>query len=128
MPFLRYALPVLLVAGCAANSSVNRTVMTSVDKPGAYMIVMGKNYDAGALGDYNKALPPIYAQYGGRYVALTRDVVPLEGRDDYQAIVISVWDSADDAQDFWDSDEYRAAKKLREGNGEWDVVIVPALP
>ncbi len=95
---------------------------------GAYMIVRGKNYEAKELGPYAASLPPIYAKYGGRYVSFTTDFVTLEGQDDSQAVIMSAWPSVDAAQTFWDSPEYRDAIKLREGIGDFTVVILPALP
>lgn len=95
---------------------------------GAYMIVQGKGYAAQDLGPYAAALPPIYAKYGGRYVAFETDIDVAEGDSDYQAIIISAWPDKAAARAFWDSPEYAEAIKLREGIGEFDVVIVGALP
>ena len=70
MPFLRYALPALFLAGCVTHNEYtdNYNVTPEV---GAYMVVMGKNYDPAALGPYAATLPPIYEKYGGRYVAFS---------------------------------------------------------
>lgn len=96
--------------------------------PGAYMIVQGKGYAPADLGPYAASLPPIYAKYGGRYVAFSTDYDIMEGASDYQATIISAWPNAEAARTFWTSPEYREAIKLREGIGEFDVIIVPALP
>jgi len=95
---------------------------------GAYMIVQGNGYAPGSLGPYAAALPPIYAKYGGRYVAFETDIDVAEGDSDYSAIIVSAWPSKTAARAFWDSPEYAEAIKLREGIGEFDVVIVGALP
>ena len=126
MPFLKYTLPAVLLAGCV--NTTGNTQAATADKPGAYMIVMGKDYVAADLGSYQATLPPIYEKYGGRYVALSTDLDFAEGRDDLQAVIISAWPDAAAARRFWDSPEYRESVKLREGIGVWDVVIVPALP
>lgn len=94
---------------------------------GAYMLVMGKNYEAKDLGAYAQALPSIYAKYGGTYVSFATDVDVAEGTYDYQSLIISGWPSEAAAREFWDSPEYAKAKKLRDGIGEFDVIIVPAL-
>ncbi|MEM9601201.1 MAG: DUF1330 domain-containing protein [Pseudomonadota bacterium] len=95
---------------------------------GAYMIVQGKDYAPGSLGPYAAALPPIYAKYGGYYIAFETDIDVAEGDSDYSAIIISAWPDKDAARAFWDSPEYAEAIKLREGIGTFDVVIVGALP
>ncbi|MGB3455252.1 MAG: DUF1330 domain-containing protein, partial [Litorimonas sp.] len=87
----------------------------------------GRNYDPAALGPYAASLPPIYAKYGGRYVAFETDIDVAEGGSDYQAVIMSAWPSKAAARAFWDSPEYAEAIKLREGIGEFDVVIVGAL-
>ena len=128
MPVLRSALPALLFTGCVTNVGTTEVAAPEADAPGAYMIVLGKNYDPAALGPYIGSLPPIYAKYGGRYIALSTDVDFAEGRDEWQSAVISAWPDANAARAFWDGPEYREAIKLREGLGEFDVMIVPALP
>lgn len=95
---------------------------------GAYMIVNGKNYQAKDLGPYAASLPPIYEKYGGHYVVFAPNYDVMEGASDSQAIIISAWPSVEAAKHFWTSPEYAEAIKLRDGIGEFDVVIVPALP
>ena len=94
---------------------------------GAYMLVMGKNYQAKDLGAYAQALPSIYAKYGGEYVSFATDVDVAEGTYQYQSLIMSGWPSESAARKFWDSPEYAEARKLRDGIGEFDVIIVPAL-
>lgn len=128
-----YLMFALGLAACSAQSAPPTLPIATADAPkaiapGAYMIVQGKGYMAKDLGPYAASLPPIYAKFGGRYVAFSTDYNVVEGQSDYQATIISAWPSAETAQAFWDSPEYAEAKKLREGVGEFDVIIVPALP
>jgi uncharacterized protein (DUF1330 family) len=95
---------------------------------GAYMIVQGKNYEPAALGPYAARMTQIYSKYGGRYVSFETDIDVAEGDSEYQAVNMSAWPSKAAARAFWDSPEYAEAIKLREGIGEFDVVIVGALP
>ena len=123
-------LTTLLLSACSGATSPNSApdLVITADAPGAYMIVQGKNYAPQDLGPYAASLPPIYAKYGGRYVAFSTDYDIVEGTSDYQATIISAWPSAEAAREFWTSPEYREAIKLRDGIGEFDVIIVPALP
>jgi len=122
MKYILISLAVFLWA-CQAQ-----TTAKPVSDTGAYMIVSGKNYAAKDLAPYVASLPPIYKQYGGRYVALSSSYDLMEGQSDAQAIIISAWPDVETAKAFWLSSEYAEAKKLREGIGEFDVVILPALP
>jgi len=123
-----------LLAACSpANESANDPA-PDVDMQaapadiGAYMIVRGRGYEAADLGPYAATLGPIYAKYGGRYVAFETDIDVAEGNSADQAVIISAWPSKAAARAFWDSPEYREAIKLRDGVGTFDVVIVGAIP
>lgn len=118
----------ILLGACAVETPPAQTNPTTADKVGAYMIVQGYEYEAADLGPYAATLPPIYAKYGGRYVAFSTDYDVAEGTYDSKAIIISAWPDAAAARKFWNSPEYREAVKLREDIGRFDVVIVPALP
>lgn len=129
----RFALiAIFAFAGCAPAADTTAPApieTTDTTTPiGAYMIVQGKGYAPGSLGPYAAALPPIYAKYGGRYVAFETDIDVAEGDSDYSAVIVSAWPSKIAARAFWDSPEYAEAIKLREGIGEFDVVIIGALP
>jgi len=115
---------ILSACGKAPETQTREAIETDI---GAYMIVQGKNYDSKDLGPYAASLPPIYEKYGGRYVAFAPQFDIVEGTSDAQAIIISGWPDVKAAKAFWDSPEYAKAIKLREGIGEFDVVILPAL-
>lgn len=117
----------------ACNPATEAPIETSADAVeaapiGAYMIVRGRGYEPAALGPYAASLPPIYAKYGGRYVAFEMDIDVAEGSSSDQALIISAWPSKAAARAFWDGPEYREAIKLRAGVGTFDVVIVGAIP
>ena len=129
---MKYILLVSALISLTACVSVSSTTVDPASNAqqktyGAYMLVMGKNYHPANLAAYARALPPIYAKYEGEYVAFSTDVDIAEGEYDYQSLIISGWPDATSARKFWDSPEYREAIKLREGIGEFDVVIVPSL-
>lgn len=127
MKHLCLIMAVFTLTACSGKTGPSNSDVL-FETPGAYMIVQGKNYDPKDLGPYSASLPPIYEKYGGRYVALSTDIDIAEGENDAQAIIISAWPDAASARKFWDSPEYSESKKLRDGIGDFDVVIVPALP
>lgn len=105
------------------------TVPATAPAPtGALMVIVGRDYESGALATYARSLPPIYAKYGGKYVGFSTTAEKLEGGEGVKVVIISKWQSVEEAQTFWDSPEYTEAKKLREGLGKFDVLLLPGLP
>jgi uncharacterized protein (DUF1330 family) len=98
--------------------------------PPAYLLVQGKVTDIEGFRLYNAALPPIYEKYGGRYLAVTpaSRVEVAEGEPRLESIVIARFPSKEAAWGFWKSAEYEAAKKLREGKGEFFVTVLDGIP
>jgi len=124
MRFFVMAFATLALTACQAETQSPPTDNALI---GAYIIVNGKNYDVNDLAPYAARLPPIYEKYGGEYVAFAPNYDVVEGSSESQAIIISAWPSVEAAKNFWNSAEYTEARKLREGIGEFDVVIVPAI-
>lgn len=102
----------------------------SPDKP-AYMIVLGTVHDRDAfMQGYAAKLPPIYAKYGGHYLALGGTHEVLEGETHFESHVISQWPSLEAARAFWNSPEYEPLKQARIDNdwGTFDVFLVEGMP
>jgi uncharacterized protein (DUF1330 family) len=93
-----------------------------------FMIVQGLFTDPAKAAAYGQALPPIYVQYEGSYLALSRPdaIAVLAGDWAPRAVVIATFRSATGAETFWRSPEYAAAKKLRAGGGHFLVIAFPA--
>ncbi len=93
-----------------------------------YMFVLGAFTDRERfLATYQPAVAPLIERFGGRYVMVGRDVQVLEG--DFQGgggCVLSVWPDRAAALAFWHSPEYAQVKRLREGTGAFQVVLVDA--
>ncbi len=96
----------------------------------AYLVVVGEVYDRDAfISGYAAKLPPIYARYGGEYLAVGRDYEVLEGEGTFQSYVISKWPSAEAARAFWDSREYTPIREERIAKnwGRFDVYLFDGL-
>lgn len=94
------------------------------------LLVVGRLLDFPKMGAYSKALPPVYAQYGGAYLAMGgpgRGLDWLDGPHRDRSLVLARFASVEAVQRFWWSPEYRAAAKLRDGAGAFNVVAVPGL-
>ena len=98
------------------------------DRP-AYLLVQGRVTDREGFRAYSAALPPIYRKYGGEYLALVPapQVEVAEGEPEHRSIVLARFPSHAAARAFWDSPEYAAARRLRNGKGTFFVTILDGL-
>jgi uncharacterized protein (DUF1330 family) len=98
-------------------------------RPG-YLLVQGVVTDIEGFKAYNAALPSIYQKFGGHYLTVTpaAQVEVAEGEPRRESILIAKFPSKQAAWDFWNSTEYAAAKKLREGKGRFFVSVLEGLP
>jgi len=96
----------------------------------AYMIIAVKMNEGARdkfVSGYGTAVPAIVKQYGGEYVLVAPGAELLEGKlEGYTSMAVSKWPSKADVMKFWNSDEYAEVKKLREGLGECEVLVVEA--
>jgi uncharacterized protein (DUF1330 family) len=93
-----------------------------------YLVVIGKGTDRERMIAYSRALPPVYAKAGGRYLAIGgpgRGVEWLAGPWRDRSLVLARFDGVPQVLAFWWGDEYRAAVRLRDRAGQFTVVAVP---
>ena len=97
------------------------------DDKSVYMLVLGKIADPAKMGKYQSALTEsgLYPKNKGGYRFKGRPIEIFEGEwPENGAAVIAKFPSAEDARNFWYSDEYQnAIKPLREGAGEFTVAL-----
>jgi len=98
--------------------------------PPGYLLVQGKVTDIEGFKPYNAALPPLYKKWGGYYLTVTpaQKVEVAEGEPRQESILLARFPSKEAAWGFWNSAEYAAAKKLREGKGTFFVTVLEGLP
>ena len=91
-----------------------------------YMIVLGAFTDFDRfMRDYQNAVAPLIARFGGEYVLVGSDLLALETEfPGGGGAVVSKWPSRAAALAFWNSFEYADVKKLRAGTGQFQVVLV----
>ena len=94
----------------------------------AYMIIFAKISDRDQfIQGYSKATAPLVEKYGGRYVMRAPGGSLLEGAwGEGASAAISEWPNRAAIMDFWNSDEYAQAKKLREGISDVQVIVIDA--
>jgi|ERR1700730_17553204 uncharacterized protein (DUF1330 family) len=81
----------------------------------------GNNPDG--MKKYRTEGPAIVTQYGGRHISMGKPQV-VEGDFQFPFVIISEWPSRDAALRFWNSPEYTALKKFREGTGDYQIYLV----
>ena len=81
----------------------------------AYVIARVEVADWDKYREYIKVVPGVIAQYGGRVLARSGEVVSLEGPEETRRIVILEFPSMADAAAWYSSPEYQKARELRAG-------------
>ena len=93
----------------------------------AYVVVQVLEVrDPVALGEYRQRVGPTIESYGGTVRVAAGQVQVLEGT--WQpALVLIEFDSVERARAWYDSEEYRPLKELRQRASSADAVIVEGL-
>jgi uncharacterized protein (DUF1330 family) len=89
----------------------------------AYVIAEMEVTDPAAYKRYMALTPAAIAHHGGRFLVRGGAAEALEGAPP-KRIVVLAFDSAEAARRFYDSTEYRAARKEREGAANARLFIV----
>ena len=93
----------------------------------AYLIVRAKVTDMEQYQKYMKLTPAILEKYGGRFIIRGGEKVILEGAEVTERMVMIKFDSVDAARRMYESDEYQAAIKVRQGAAEASFVVMEGL-
>ena len=93
----------------------------------AYLLVRAKVTDMQQYREYMKLTPAIVEKYGGQFIIRGGDPVVLEGPEISDRIVMLKFDSVDAVRRMYNSDEYQAAIKLREGAAEASFIVMEGL-
>ena len=120
-PSLLYgAAAALLVVAVAAGSA--RALQPNEKK--AYLLVQVDVTNPQQYGEYTKLTPAIIEKFGGRFLARGGRSTTLEGAPAASRVVLIEFPSFDRAQAFYNSPEYTAARKVREGAAKVQFVLV----
>ena len=93
----------------------------------AYVLVDCEVSDAGRYERYKQLAPPAIAKFGGRYLVRGGATEVLEGGWVPRRIVVLEFPSVDAARRFYDSPEYRAAREVRQGAAQMNMILVEGL-
>lgn len=93
----------------------------------AYMIVDIDVHDAKAFEQYRNMVVPTIQKYGGKYLVRGGKTEVLEGNWDPKRVVVLQFDSVEKAKQWYDSEDYRPAKKIRLGATTGNTLLVEGV-
>jgi uncharacterized protein (DUF1330 family) len=93
----------------------------------AYVLVNIEVTDPLGYEEYKKIAAPAVAACGGRYVVRGGAAEILEGDWIPKRFVILEFESVAQAKEWWASEEYRAAKELRQKTAITDMIVVEGV-
>lgn len=93
----------------------------------AYVIVEITIHDAELYEEYKKLTPASIAEFDGRFIVRGGKTVSMEGDWMPQRIVIAEFPSLEKAQEWWHSEGYEKAKKIRHASAETKMIIVEGI-
>lgn len=93
----------------------------------AYAIVDVEVTDPEGFARYRDQAPATVEQYGGRYIARGGQIDVLEGHWFPKRLTIIEFDTMEQARAWWESQEYREPKALRQQTARTNLLIVEGL-
>ena len=126
-----FALLLVLRAGALSAGEAPQSPGTAPPSPSSVSAPARKGYllfrsefpDPEAIKPYGRAVIPLAAKFGGRFIALADRPEAVEGQPDTRRVVIFEFPSLAAARAFWNSPEYAELKSLREGLGTVEAVL-----
>lgn len=90
----------------------------------AYIMAFVDVSDPQRYEEYRKVVPGIIARFGGKYIVRAGKTQTLEGPEEKRRVVLVEFPTFEQAQAFYHSAEYTAAKKLRAVASTGTLVLV----
>ncbi len=81
----------------------------------AYLLARVEVTDWDRYKEYVKETPEAIKKYGGKFIVRGGEMVTLEGPEETRRLVLIEFPSLEKAKEFYYSQEYQKAKKIREG-------------
>jgi uncharacterized protein (DUF1330 family) len=93
----------------------------------AYIVVEVDITDPERFKDYQAMVPATIAAFGGKYKVRGGAVETLEGSWNPSRVVVLEFESVEQAKRWWDSDEYREARDLRQATSNANMIVVQGV-
>jgi uncharacterized protein (DUF1330 family) len=94
----------------------------------AYVVVQVDVKDPTRYEDYKKLVPPSLEPFGGRFLVRGGKTETLEGDWAPKRFVVVEFPSVEQAKAWWASEEYAAAKALRQATSVTQMIVAEGLP
>ena len=93
----------------------------------AYVIVDVEITDPALYAAYIRVVPPTIAKYGGRFPVRGGRAEMLEGSWSPKRVVVLEFPTFEQAMAWWESEEYRDPKALRQSASITDMILVEGV-
>jgi uncharacterized protein (DUF1330 family) len=93
----------------------------------AYVIVEVTITDTELYEEYKKLTPAAIAAYDGKFVVRGGQSESIEGDWNPQRVVVLEFPTVERAKEWWSSDLYSKAKKIRQQAGITKMLVVPGI-
>ena len=93
----------------------------------AYIVLNIEVTDPARYPEYTKLVQPTLDKYGGTFIVRGGKAETIEGSIQAKRIVILQFPSYERAKAWWNSDEYREPKALRQRYATGDAILVDGL-
>jgi uncharacterized protein (DUF1330 family) len=93
----------------------------------AYVVVEIDVTDPVGYEEYRRIGTPTVAAYGGKFVVRGGKVEVLEGNWTPKRLVVLEFDSVKRAKEWWSSEEYGVAKRVRQKTARTNMIVVEGV-
>ena len=93
----------------------------------AYLIANVEIKDSEKIKEYLAATPEILKKYSGRFLVRGGELWIAEGKWNPKRVVVVEFDSFEKAKEFWNSEEYKPLKELRQLSSNTDMIFVDGI-
>ena len=93
----------------------------------AYVVVDVERTDLERAARYSELSGPSVERHGGRFLARGGALDVLEDSWQPQRLVVIEFESIEAAHEWYESEDYRVARDVREGAGHWRMVVVDGV-
>ncbi|HKA45352.1 MAG TPA: DUF1330 domain-containing protein [Burkholderiales bacterium] len=93
----------------------------------AFLVVEVEVLDKERYEDYRRMVPASLQAYGGKFLVRGGAVETLEGKWEPKRLVILEFPSTAQAKAWWGSNEYSAAKALRQATARTQMILVEGV-
>ena len=84
--------------------------------------------DPAAMQSYFDDAPDVVEAHGGQYLVRTTEVTPVEGEWSHHRVVVVRFPSIEAARAWYDSEDYRNLRDLRQRSSRAQIIFVPEEP